>query len=75
MASLARVRLIRIPTPRDLEYFVRRYMKLNGVYEVPLEVAKDLIEFGYASPDDSAASVSDFGDELAGDPQKHDSES
>jgi hypothetical protein len=67
MASFARVRLIRMPPPRDLEYFVHRYIKRNGVYEVPLEVAKDLIEFGYASPEDSAASISDFEDGLSED--------
>lgn len=26
-----------------LEYFALRYLRVNGVYEVPLELAKDLV--------------------------------
>ena len=52
--DVLRVRLTRLPSPRDLEYFALRYLKVNGIYELPLEVAKDLVDFGYALPSDGA---------------------
>ena len=52
--NLIRIRLQRLPSPRDLEYFALRYLKVNGVYDMPLQVANDLVEFGYASPEDIA---------------------
>jgi hypothetical protein len=59
---MIRIRLTRLPSTRDLEYFALRYLELNGVYEVPLEMAKDLIEFGYATPSGASQPLSRFGD-------------
>jgi hypothetical protein len=50
MSNLTRIRLTRLPAARDLEYLVLRYLQVDGVYEVPTQVANDLIEFGYALP-------------------------
>ena len=57
-----RIRLSRLPSVRDLEFFALRYLKVNGVYEVPLELAKDLVEFGYAMPSDGNDPLTTIGD-------------
>ena len=62
--NLINIRLHRLPSARDLEYFALRYLKVNAVYAVPLEVAKDLVEFGYASPEDVVAPLSDISDSI-----------
>ncbi len=64
MTTLMRVRLTQLPTARDLEYLVLRYLKVDGVYDVPLHVAHDLIEFGCALPCDSAEPLTDLDDRL-----------
>jgi len=48
--DVIRIQLTRLPSARDLEYFALRYLRVNGLYDVPLELAKDLIEFGHAMP-------------------------
>jgi hypothetical protein len=62
MSNDIRIRLIRLPSARDLEYFALKYLRLNGIYEVPLELAKDLIEFDYAMPTDGSEPLTSLGD-------------
>ena len=61
MPELVRIRFTRIPPARDLEYFAMRYIRLNGVYEVPLEMAAELVEFGFASLARASGRVDEFG--------------
>lgn len=58
--NLIRIRLVQRPSPRDLEYFALHYFRLRGVYDVPLELANDLIQFGYAVVEDSSSPVTDI---------------
>ena len=51
-SDMIRIRITRLPSARDLEYFALRYLKVDGIYEVPLELANDLIEFECATPSD-----------------------
>ena len=60
--AVVRIRLTRLPSPRDLELFALKYLSVPGVYEVPLELAKDLVEFGYAMPSDGSEPLSDISD-------------
>lgn len=62
--EVIRIRLIRLPFARDLEYFALRFLRLNGVYAVPLELAKDLVEFGYAMPTDGDDPLTNIRDSL-----------
>jgi hypothetical protein len=62
MSNDIRIRLTRLPSARDLEYFALKYLRLNGIYEVPLELAKDLIEFDYAMPSDGSEPLTSLGD-------------
>ena len=58
--EVIRIRLTHLPSVRDLEYFALRYLTVNGVYETPLLVAQDLIEFGYAEHVDGTATSTDI---------------
>ena len=60
MPELVRIRFIRIPPARDLEYFALRYIRLNGVYEVPLTIAAELVESGFASLGHDSDPLYDF---------------
>jgi hypothetical protein len=53
--GIIRIRIAQLPNARDLEYLALRYVRVSGVYNVPLALAHDLIESGCAS----AASDSD----------------
>jgi len=55
-----------------LEYLVLRYLKVDGVYDVPVQVAHDLIQFGYASPGDGSEPLSGFVDGLPHDDEDYD---
>ena len=56
--NVIRIRLTSLPSPRDMEFFALKYLSVNGYYEVPLELAKDLVEFGYAMPNDGNDPIS-----------------
>ena len=43
-----------------MEYLSLRYLRVNGVYDVPLLMAHDLIEFGCAEHARESAPLSDF---------------
>jgi hypothetical protein len=60
MPDLVRIRFTRIPHPRDLEYFALRYIRLDGVYEVPVDLAAELVEFGYASLGNASEPLNDL---------------
>ena len=62
--DVIRIRLTRLPSARDMEYFALRYLRVNGIYELPLELAKDLIEFECATPSDGREPLSDMFDSL-----------
>jgi len=72
MSNLIRIRLRQLPSARDLEYLVLRYLKVDGVYDVPVQVAHDLIQFGYASPGDGSEPLSGFVDGLPHDDEDYD---
>lgn len=62
LKHVIRIHLTRLPSARDFEFFALKYLKVNGVYEVPLEMAKDLIEFGYAMPADGTDPLNSIGE-------------
>jgi hypothetical protein len=64
--DLVRVRLTRLPPARDLEYLVLRYLRVNGIYVVPLSLAVDLVELGYALPDDGPDPPSELANGMEG---------
>jgi hypothetical protein len=59
-----RVRLMRLPRAKDFEYFALRYLRVNGVYEVPLGLAHDLIESECALPCNDSDPLTDVWDSL-----------
>ena len=59
MANVTRIRLTQVPAPRDLEYLSLRYLRINGVYDLPTSVAVDLMDLGVATLVDGEP-VSDF---------------
>ena len=65
--DLMRIRLTRLPSPRDLEYLTRRYLRLNGVYDAPSVFASALVELGYASLTDESEPVTEIDDRLSDD--------
>ena len=65
MSNLTRIRLTRLPSARDLEYLVLRYLQVDGVYDVPAEMATELIGFGCASCADGSVPLSPLVDALA----------
>ena len=60
--EVIRIQLTRLPSARDLEYFALRYLRVNGLYDVPLELAKELIEFGHATPSGHGDVLTDLSD-------------
>ena len=62
--DVIRIQLTRLPSARDLEYFALRYLRVNGRYDVPLELAKDLIEFGCAMPSQGGDPLTDISNSL-----------
>ena len=59
-----RVRLTRLPLAKDVQYFALRYLRVNGVYEVPLGLAHDLIASECALPCDDSDPLTDIWDSL-----------
>jgi hypothetical protein len=64
MTDLIRIRLTALPSARDLEYLVLRYLLVNGIYEAPVAIACELIELGCASLVDSSQPLSALEDRL-----------
>jgi hypothetical protein len=62
-----RIRLTRLPPPRDLEYLTRRYFRVDGVSDAPLLFATQLVELGFASLADESEPLTAIDDELSDD--------
>jgi hypothetical protein len=60
--ELIPVRLTRFPSRNDWEFLSLRYLRVNGVYLVPVALASDLIEIGCAALADGSAPLTEVGE-------------
>jgi hypothetical protein len=66
MSNVKRIRLTRVPAPRDLEDLSLRYLRINGVYDVPTSLANDLMEMDCATSGDGEL-LTDLSEPLSSD--------
>jgi hypothetical protein len=49
MAARQRIRLLRYPAARDMEFFARRFLQIGETYEVNGHLATYLVDWGLAA--------------------------
>ena len=67
MTDTMRIRLSRLPSARELEYMALRFVKSDGVYDVPLPFAFLLMDLECASRAELSDALTDFIDLLPDD--------